>query len=143
MADSPRPAPRSIGWRRRLAALLEERRRQPASAANNCGFFAADAVLSMTGVDLAAAFRGQTYNTLAEAVAALKAAGHDDICAFAAAHLDECHPVRARVGDLMAFPADETGWALGVVAGERVTVLTARGLGTVSRLDGRRAFRVG
>lgn len=137
------PIARRVDWRRRLNALLEDRRHAPATATNNCGFFAADAIEAMTGVDLAMPFRGQSYETLAEAVAALQSQGFVDICAFAAAHLKECHPSRARTGDLMAFPSEQTGWALGIVNGERVTVMTERGLGTVSRMEGQRAFRVG
>lgn len=110
---------------------------------NNCGFFTADAVLALTGIDLAAVFRGETFKSVEAAQKALSAAGYGNVVAFAAAHLDECHPARARAGDLMAFTAETGDWALGVVSGERVTVLTPRGLGTVALTEGERCFRVG
>lgn len=51
--------PRLPDWRLRLDALIWERRRQPfAWGANDCCLFAADAVLAITGVDLAARLRG-------------------------------------------------------------------------------------
>jgi hypothetical protein len=130
-------------WRPRLAAAVEARRRRPYSATENCGLFVADCILAMTGTDLAADFREHLFASLDAALDAVRASGHADVCALAAAHLPEIHPSRARLGDVMAFAAPETGWALGIVTGDRVAVLRSDGLGTVSRDRGARAFRVG
>jgi hypothetical protein len=125
-------------WRSRLATATEAHRR---GADGDCGLKVADAILAMTGVDLAAPYRGR-YATIAEGIALLAADGFADLCAFAAAHLPEIHPVLARAGDVVAFPSPETGWALGIVNGERVTVWRGDGLGTVPRESATRAFRV-
>lgn len=128
-------------WRARLSDLIEDRRRIPYSEENNCGLFLADCIQAMTGVDLAAEFRGK-FRSVAEAIILLRKAGYPDLCVFAAAHLDEIPPAMARAGDIMAFPSEQSGWAGGVVNGERVTVMGEAGLGTVSRIDAARAFRI-
>jgi uncharacterized protein DUF6950 len=127
-------------WRSRLHEATEALRRAPNI---DCGLYVADAILAMTGVDLAAAYRGR-YETVEQGVALILADGYADLCAFVAAHLEEVHPSLARAGDVMAFPSGGTGWALGVVNGERVTVWRGLGLGlgTVSRDGAARAFRV-
>jgi len=128
-------------WRSRLSAVIEARRRQPFTEENNCALFLADCVEAMTGVDLAADYRGK-FRSLAEAIILLRKSGYPDLCAFLEKHLDEIPPAMARAGDVMAFPTEQTGWAGGIVCGERVTVLALSGLGTVSRDDAMRAFRI-
>lgn len=128
-------------WRLRLSNVIEDQRRTPFTEENNCGLFLADCIAAMTGEDLAVNLRGKFKNR-AEALVLLRRAGYPDLCAFLAGHLEEIHPSQARLGDVMAFPTDETGWAGGVVNGERVTVLGLAGLGTVSRDDAMRAFRI-
>jgi hypothetical protein len=139
-------------WRSRLAAATEAHRRD---ASGDCALKVADAIAAMTGVDLAAPYRGR-YTTIAEGLALLAADGYDDLCAFAAAHLEEVHPSQARVGDVMAFEVDGLvdgavqiagppilpAWSLGIVNGERVTVWRGDGLGTMPRDLAKRAFRV-
>lgn len=129
-------------WRDRLAKLIEARRRTPFSEQYNCAMFLADCVMEMTGEDLAAPYRDR-FSTLAEGIALLQADGYADLCDFMKTNLEEIHPMMARAGDVMVFTSDLTGWAGGIVNGERVTVLTPRGLGNVSRDDAMRAFRVG
>ena len=130
---------RRSDWRPRLASFVESRRRD---AATDCGLFVADAIVVMTGVDLAASYRGR-YTTTAEGVELLKADGFADLCEFVASRLVEVHPSLARAGDVVALRVSAgTGWALGLVNGERVTVLRGAGLGTVSRDLAERAFRV-
>jgi hypothetical protein len=128
-------------WRRRLSDLIEERRRIPYSEENNCGMFLADCINAMTGVDLAAPYRGK-FKTLAVGMALLRRDGYDDLCALLAAHLEEIPPAFARAGDVMAFVVDGTGWAGGIVNGDRVTVMRVEGLATTLRDLGDRAFRV-
>jgi hypothetical protein len=132
---------RARDWRARLSTLIEQRRRVPYTEEVNCALFMADAVLAMTGQDLAAPFRGK-FKTLAEGDALLKASGFADLPSYLAAQFEEINPVLARVGDLMLFEVEQ-GWGGGVVNGERVTVLSLNGLGTVRRSQGKRAFRVG
>lgn len=135
---------RFVDWRRRLAAVIELRRRTPVVfGEHDCALFCADCVRAMTGVDLAAAFRGR-YATVDEALTALRDAGHEDLCSFVATMLPEIKTSEARIGDVMAIPSDLTGWALGVCNGESVTVLdAARGcLGSLDRSYATRAFRV-
>lgn len=126
-------------WRARLSSTIEARRRIPFSEKNNCGVFLADCVSAMTGDDPFASLRDRTR---AESLAVLARAGFPDFPTFIASHFDEITPSFAAVGDIMAFPSDETGWAAGIVNGERVTVLSPAGLATVSRNIGARAFRV-
>lgn len=62
-------------WPERLAAFLEERRNVRFRwGENDCVLFAADAVQAMTGVDLAAPWRGQ-WDSRASATDALGRAG--------------------------------------------------------------------
>ena len=128
-------------WRRRLSDVIEERRRVPFTEENNCALFMADCVAAITGVDLAADYRGK-FKSLAEAIILLRKAGYADLCEFLTQHLDEIPPALARAGDVMAFPTEQTGWAGGIVNGERVTVMSEAGLGTVSRDLAARAFRI-
>ena len=121
--------------------MIEERRRVPFTEENNCALFMADCVAAMTGVDLAADYRGK-FKSLAEAIILLRKAGYADLCEFLTQHLDEIPPALARAGDVMAFPTEQTGWAGGIVNGERVTVMSEAGLGTVSRDLAARAFRI-
>lgn len=133
---------RVTDWRARLSAVHEERRRAPHQyGEHDCGLFAADCILAMTGVDLAASFRGR-YRDAAGAERLLAAAGYADLCDLAAAYLEEIPPAMARMGDIMAFPGEVAGACLGVVIGERVTVLRPDALGTESRSAAIKAFRV-
>lgn len=109
-------------------------------ATHHCAFFAAGAVRAMTGVDLAAKWRGRT-KTVAAGLRALRRAGFDDHVALVAAHFDEVPPAFAQVGDI-AVLATEGQPALGIVAGPVVYVLHPHGLGTVPLTDAQRAFRV-
>lgn len=127
-------------WRARLSDVIEDRRRTPFDEIKNCGVFLADCVFAMTGVDLAAKYRGK-YKSVAEGIILLRRDGYHDLCAFLEKHLDEIPPAMARSGDVMAFVTD-LGWAGGIVNGERVTVMSESGLGTVSRNGATRAFRV-
>lgn len=75
------PARRLPDWQPRLAALVSQRMRRPlAWGQHDCCLFAADAVLAVTGVDLAADLRG-TYTSKAEAQQRLlQLGGLVDIC---------------------------------------------------------------
>lgn len=136
------------GWRSRLSAAIEAHRRFPFQfGEHDCCILVADAVLAMTGVDLAASFRG-TYDNAAGALRRLREAGYDDQVALAAAHFEEIPIAFARVGDLAAVPNDESwAMALGVVTGPVIAIFAPNGIGSVPLVAGpnevRRAFKVG
>ncbi len=96
----------------------------------------------MTGVDLAADFRGR-YRTLKGALRALRSAGHVDLVEAVAAKLEPISVLKARAGDVAAFPIDDAfGWSLGVVIGEMVAVRRPEGIGTMHLASANKAFRV-
>ncbi|WP_065091645.1 DUF6950 family protein [Rhizobium leucaenae] len=136
---------RVMDWRERFVAEVDRLKHSPfAWGEHDCGpGLAGNLVLAITGVDCAAQWRG-TYSTAAEAFAAMKAAGFQNLGDLVAAMLPEIHPSQARIGDIAAIETDTPfGYALGVVNGERIFVLREDGMGTVDLLDAKRAFRVG
>lgn len=113
-------------WRARLTAYLAAGAREPfAYGRHDCALFAAGAVAAMTGIDLAAPFRGR-YRSLRGGLRVMRAAGYADHVALAAAHLPACDPARALPGDLAVFDTPD-GRALGVVQGPGVYVLGPSG----------------
>lgn len=129
-------------WRPRLSTYLTAtgaRSFRPGS--HDCALFVAGAVEAMTGVDVAAQWRG-TYRSLDEGRVVLGRAGFADHVALVAAHLPEVHPAQANVGDLAALPGADGSPALGVVQGASVYVLQPSGMALVNRLQIERAFRV-
>ncbi|MBN9568695.1 MAG: hypothetical protein J0H79_13930 [Alphaproteobacteria bacterium] len=131
------------GWRARLqAAVAAAHRKSFAWGEHDCALFAADCVFAQTGVDLAASYRG-TYSTAAGAMKTLKTMGASDLLALVADHLTEVHPSLAQKGDIAVMPGAVTGWALGVVMGERAGFLGPDGFGTVPLAQIAKAFRVG
>jgi hypothetical protein len=141
--------PRIKGWRPALFAALDAHRGKPFTwGVHDCAILAADAVLAMTGEDLAAPYRGR-YASYTDGRALLAAHGFADQVAIFAAHFAEVPVVRAQVGDLAAVPAGEIGapgddLALGVVTGPVIAVMPLRGpgLASVPLLRAVRAFRV-
>ena len=106
-------------WPARLAAFLEERRAAPfAWGTNDCCLFAADAVLAITGLDLAAKWRG-SYLNAAGALKALKdGGGMIKILASVLPAADLLRNVRqAQRGDVVLLPSRRDGMriACGVV----------------------------
>ncbi len=108
------------GWQARLAAYLNDCSRRPlVYGQHDCALFAAGAVQAMTGLDLAADWRGR-YATLRGGLRVLRAQGYADQVALAAAHLPEA--ATPRPGDLAVIDTPH-GPALGVVQGAMVYVL--------------------
>lgn len=129
-------------WRPRLAAYFDDVERLPYDeASHNCGLFPAGAVEAMTGQDVARKYRAASIATM---LRRLKKDGFDTHIDFVASIFPEIHPSQAVAGDLIAFKVvdDDIGWALGVSIGERAKLLRPDGLGTLSTLSGKRAFRV-
>lgn len=133
-------------WRARFDAECDRIRLTPfAWGSHDCGpGLAGNLTLAITGVDVAAAYRGR-YTTMTGALRVLRNSGFSTLGDLVASMLPEhAHPSVARIGDVVAIASNSAfGHALGVVNGERVFVLTERGIGTVDRSDAVRAFRVG
>lgn len=122
---------KSAGWENRLSLYLGEAARKPfVEGHHDCALFAAGAVLAMTGVDLAADWRGR-YNTTRGGLRVLRRAGYADHVALASAHFAERPAILSAVpGDLAAVETTD-GQALGVVQGEMIYILRREGLGLV------------
>ena len=139
----PKPV-RRPDWRARLAAYMA----QVAVTAfrpgrHDCALFAAGAIEAMTGVDIAAPWRG-SYRSLAAGRKALADAGFASHVDVVARLFPETGPALAHVGDLAVLPSDvpdEPG-ALGVVQGAGVYALRPSGLVLLDRLTIERAFCV-
>ncbi len=108
-------------WPARLDSFLEERLWKPfAWGANDCCIFACDAVLAMTGTDLALAFRG-SYFTARQALETLRKN-------FDTSSIAEMADATARIYKLRTVPASfaqrgdvmllnrEFGESLGIVS---------------------------
>jgi hypothetical protein len=93
----------------------------------------------MTGENLAAGFG--RYRTVRGGLRVLRSAGFRDHVELVAARFEEIAPSFAQAGDIAVVEGD---WdlALGIVQGEWIYVMRTDGLGLVSLLDAKRAFRV-
>jgi hypothetical protein len=142
------------GWRTALFAALDAHRGARFRwGEHDCALVAADAVAAMTGEDLASSYRG-LYSTAAEALALLSENGFADAVEFAATRLPDVigGPMKASTGDLAVVPVKGNStpehfqgvgnFALGVVTGATIKVMTPRGLGDVPLAAAVRAFRV-
>lgn len=112
---------RLVAYLSATAALIQE------PGVHDCALFPAGAVEAMTGVDLAADWRG-TYSSFEEGLNALKAAGFADHIDLVARHFAEIAPAFAQAGDL-AVVDGLLGPSLGVVQGEGIYVLTVTRMG--------------
>lgn len=131
------------GWRGRLDSVLTDARKPFEWGIHDCCLgLAVPAVIALTGEDIGSPFRGK-YTTAFGAIKAIRDAGFDDLETLAASHFSEGHPSSARVGDLAAIKAVDTGWALGVVIGSRIGVLRPDGYGTLGLLEADKVFLVG
>jgi hypothetical protein len=137
-------AKRVPGWRSALAKILMAAPQKPFSWGDNdcCLGLAVPAVQAVIGVDLGTPYRGQ-YTTALGAMKALKSQGYDSLVDLAAANFASGNPASARVGDLAAIKAEETGWGLGVVMGSRIGVLAPSGFATIDLLKADHIYKVG
>ncbi|MBL9046805.1 MAG: hypothetical protein JNK34_05755 [Tabrizicola sp.] len=135
-------AARSADWRTSLLAFVAEaRHRTLVYGEYDCALFAAEAVRVMTGLDLAAPFRGR-YTTLEGGLRVLRRHGFADHVALARAELETIAVAAAMPGDLAVFAVDPVP-ALGVVQGAAVYVLGRNGgLGLMPLTEAVEAFRV-
>lgn len=129
-------------WQARLTAYLNGiagQRMRPGT--HDCALFGAGGVAAITGVDLAAQWRG-AYRSLDAGLGLLRDDGFADHVAVAARHFLPIHPAFAHPGDI-AILADENGQAaMGIFQGGLIYCLRPNGLGHVSRLDARTAFHI-
>lgn len=133
-------------WQDRLTRFLAGRARSPFQPGrHDCATFAAGAVEAMTGVDLAAGWRG-TYGDLGEGLAALEAAGIGDHLALVSSLLPEIAAAEARPGDIAALRIGQANLeTLAVVQGAMayVPVEGAAGFILLPMRLATRAWRVG
>lgn len=138
-------------WQQDLHAFVDARAGVPfAWGTNDCALFAADAVLAMTDVDLAADYRGQYSDANSAAATMAKVTGGttvEDVLLHAAAEfaLTEWPSVKfAQRGDLALLDGEE-GLAVGVVYlnGVDAVFVSPEGLKRRPVVECRRAWRVG
>ncbi len=124
-------------WRPRLVGYLETvRTRSFAYGSHDCGLFAAGAVRAMTGVDLAAQFRGR-YDSLKAGLKLVRGGP----MTILRQHFEEVPTAFAGVGDLALI--GEVGFpALGLFEGQHILVLREEGLGLMPRAAATLAYRV-
>jgi hypothetical protein len=131
---------RCENWPSILSGFLKAREGAPfVWGENDCCLFAADAILAITGEDVAADVRG-VYTTEAEAEALVEGAG--GLAALAARAGERCLPSEARRGDVVLTDQN----CLGIVddSGRRVAVyVEGRGLSRLPASCIRSAWRVG
>ena len=133
--------PRKPTWRADLLAYLSESARADFRVGkNDCALFAAGAIKTITGEDLARGWRGK-YRSLKKGKALLKKQGFNDLAELAAHHFEEIPPLMAQVGDVAIVEGDDD-LALGIVQGASVWVRMPSGIGSVSLTEVKRAFRV-
>lgn len=109
------PLVRLTDWRARLHRYLCAARTRPLQPGqHDCCLFGAGAIEAMTGVDLAAPYRGR-YTTFSGGRRVLRRDGHADHVALIAAHLPEAHVSTALAGDIAILPTED-GPAVGVVS---------------------------
>ncbi|UDF29395.1 UNVERIFIED_ORG: hypothetical protein LHK14_18055 [Roseateles sp. XES5] len=130
-------------WRAHLLAYLAEVKATPLNyGGHDCGVgLVARAVEAMTGVDLAAQWRGR-YDSARGALRMLRDDGYADLETLGRSMLPAFHPSLGQIGDIALVRDDGLG-ALGIVQGERIIVMTETGLGSVDLLAAKLIFRVG
>jgi hypothetical protein len=110
---------------------------------HDCAILTADCIAAITGVDLAAAYRGR-YATEQEAGVILAELGYQETAEILAKNFDEIHPSQAIVGDVAVIPVLRSRpWAVAPVVGAELAVFAPYGpLGLVPLDEAVRAFRV-
>lgn len=132
------------GWENRLIEYLAGVSRSGfRPSRTDCAMFSAGGYAAMTeDVSIFDRFAGQ-YKSLDEGYDLLRAEGFDTHVDFAASILIERQtPLLAQRGDIAVLNAENGTYALGVVQGECVYVMTLQGLGTRPLTDAIRVFAV-
>jgi hypothetical protein len=136
-------------WPERLARYLEEaQEREKEWGVFDCGMFAAGAIEAMTGVDLAAEFRGQYAGSISaeKAMRRYCGGGLEQLAAKVAlrAELAEIDPRLAQRGDPVIVRDAEAGEAFAIIdiRGFVAVTVSGRGLAYRERTAIVRAWRV-
>lgn len=128
-------------WRPRLDDYLQSIEGKGFDWAElNCAFFVADCVLAMTGVDMAAEFRGKVTD-LASALVEMQRHGYVDHIDFAEKHLAEIPVGEATFGDI-AVVDGEIDHAFALFQGHALIAMTPKGKGFMPRRAAKRAFHI-
>lgn len=129
-------------WRSRLALHVAAHARVPfRPGRHDCALFAAGGRAALTGIDVLEQARGR-YDSIDGGFKLAARHGYASPFAAVADGLEEIHPAYAVVGDLALLDDDDGNPAMGIVQGEMVYVLGARGLALVPLTEVRRAWRV-
>lgn len=116
-------------WVLRLEAAIDRARQQSFEwGSHNCGFFVADVVLAMTGVDPGAEYRGR-YKTRRGAYAVVKRVTGGGMLELAMRAFGEPRkaPLLAQRGDVVLVET-ELGDTLGIVLGAKIAATGLSGL---------------
>lgn len=125
-----------------LRDFIASRRRIPFDwARNNCGFFCADWILRITGVDPAAPWRG-SINNQADADAVIE--NHGGMRGLAESLMGKAiQPLQARPGDIVLAPiAEGTSEGLGICVGPYAAFVGDETLTRINMRDALCAWRV-
>ncbi|MEH6834803.1 MULTISPECIES: DUF6950 family protein [Falsihalocynthiibacter] len=131
---------RKPNWRAELFAYIASARGKKFRAGrNDCALFSAGAVHAMTGFDPARGLR--KYSSLKGGWAMLSEMGFADHVEYAASLFPEIPVLQASVGDLAVIKGADD-FAIGVVQGPSIFVLTRQGMGVIPLTQAAKAFRV-
>lgn len=132
-------------WRVNYENLIDAIRRKPfAWGYVDCLTGLVDPTIqALTGEEPFARFRAR-YKTARGAIGIMRRSGFENLADLVASELPEIHPSQCVVGDVVAIPTDDDfAFALGVVNGDRVFVISPDGLSTRDISEAVRAFKVG
>lgn len=129
-------------WRPTFLSVITAHRPHPFEwGLHDCAILSADAVFAVTGLDLAATYRGH-YSTKQGAREILLAHGHQTAVDPVAMRFQEIHPSQCVVGDL-AVVETRYGPATAPVVGAELAAYSRAGvLGSVPLSAAKRAFRI-
>lgn len=123
----PKELYRVSDWYSRLFNLIVEKEQQPFKfGENDCTLFGADVVFALTGVDLAAEYRGK-YRSLKGGMKLLKADGYTSNVDYLEKNFVETSPAFANAGDLCLINTEE-GEAIAVIIGTVAAGIGPNGL---------------
>lgn len=131
-------------WRARLSKYVREVRSNPYElGSQDCWLFIAGAINAMVGVDIGENYRGK-YTTPQGAIKVMRKAKASNLASLAQKHLTlRDSVIYAQIGDVMGIPTDdEFGFALGILNGERILVVTPNGIDSRDRSEATIAFEV-
>ena len=128
-------------WPHYLEEAINAARAEPFRwGRHDCGLFASDCILAMTGTDPAAEFRGQYQSALGAARILRRLGGLAGLVA-SRGYPEHATLLYAQAGDVVYLQRGRTE-ALGICVGSRVAFLGATGLVFAPLTEASRAWRV-